>query len=355
VTPVPRLAVLGPHLGGGGGHVISPGEVMVEVLSRAGHEVVHASAQPGWVRRGVDTALTVVRWGRTVEVAFVGVYSGRAFAMAELSCALADAFRVPVVLVLHGGNLDAFAARHPQRVRRLLGSARAVVAPSAFLARELSRFRDDIRVIPNALPLESYPVRTREEARSRVLWMRTFDAEYRPELAVRTLAALRVTNPGARLTLAGQDGPAVAPTRRLVADLGLADAIDVRGFLGPDAKRRAFEDHDVFLSTNLVDNAPVSVLEAARCGLVIVATANGGVTDLLTDGVNALVVADTGVARATAAALAAASARALARPQLARRLSLGAQELARRSDRELVLGQWERVIAATRRSRRRDA
>ena len=50
-------------------------------------------------------------------------------------------------------------------------------------------------------------------------------------------------------------------------------------------------EHDIFLNTNVVDNTPVSVLEAAASGLVPVATAVGGVPKLLTDDVDSLLVA----------------------------------------------------------------
>ena len=56
------------------------------------------------------------------------------------------------------------------------------------------------------------------------------------------------------------------------------------GFLGPEAKRRAFAEHDVFWNTNAVDNAPVTVLEAMASGLPVVALAAGGVPDLLCHG-----------------------------------------------------------------------
>ncbi len=54
--------------------------------------------------------------------------------------------------------------------------------------------------------------------------------------------------------------------------------------------REAFAEHDIFLNTNIVDNMPVSVLEASAAGLVPVATAVGGIPDLLTDGVDGVLV-----------------------------------------------------------------
>jgi glycosyltransferase involved in cell wall biosynthesis len=343
-----RIGVFGPHLGGREAHVVSQGEVLVQMLVDAGYVVRQASARPRRVARALDTAAMLARIGPTLDVAIVAVYSGRGFAMAEMSCALAAACQLPVVLVLHGGNLPAFAARHPRRVGRLLRGARAVVAPSPFLARELRPFRHDIAVIRNALPLGSYPARTRSALRPRMLWMRTFDAEYRPELALQALVELQSLRPDATLTLAGQDNGGMAATRRLATTLGIDHAVTFAGFLGPDGKRRAFADHDLFLSTNLVDNAPVSMLEAARCGLVIVATANGGLSDLVIDGESALLVMDEFDSHATARSIASAANCVLGDASLARRLSQGAQQLGERSMPDQVVPEWEALIARTR-------
>jgi glycosyltransferase involved in cell wall biosynthesis len=247
--------------------------------------------------------------------------------------------------VLHGGALPSFADRHPHRVRRLLAQASVVVSPSPFLARSLHHLRDDIIVIPNQLPLRAYPARTRGPARPRLLWMRTLHPIYRPDLALTVLQAVRRTHPAATLTLAGQDKGLLRETQRQADSLGLGDAVTFPGFLGPDAKRRAFEDHDIFLSTNSVDNAPVSVLEAAASGLVVVAMDVGGLRDLVVDGENGVLVRD-GDERAMAAAVV----EVLDDPARAQRLSEGARRLGSAASRAAIAAAWEECLARAVRS-----
>ncbi len=71
----------------------------------------------------------------------------------------------------------------------------------------------------------------------------------------------------------------------------MSSVIDFPGYIGADDKAAAFADHDIFLNTNVVDNMPVSVLEASASGLVPVATAVGGIPNLLTDDVDSVLVA----------------------------------------------------------------
>src|SRR5204863_5898702 len=120
----------------------------------------------------------------------------------------------------------------------------------------------------------------------------TFAPMYRPQIALEVLDVLLRSDPSVTLTLAGQDQGLAQCTKRRAAQLGVGRAVAFPGFLGPRQKLRAFDDHDVFLSTSAVDNAPVSVLEAAASGLVVVAANAGGVGDVLVHGESGLLVPD---------------------------------------------------------------
>jgi glycosyltransferase involved in cell wall biosynthesis len=141
------------------------------------------------------------------------------------------------------------------------------------------------------------------------------------------------------LTLAGQDKGLLGETRSLAAAMGLNGAVRFAGFLDAEGKRREFAGHDVFLNTNRVDNAPVSVLEAAACGLPVVSTAVGGIPYLLRNEEEALLVPE-----GDAAAMAGAVRRLLDRPDLAGRLSAAGRQVAERSAWERVRPAWEDVL-----------
>jgi len=106
-------------------------------------------------------------------------------------------------------------------------------------------------------------------------------------------------------------------------------------------KIREGQNADVFLSTNHVDNMPVSVLEACAMGLAVVATNVGGISDLLTDHETALLVAPE-----DDEAMAAAVLRLLQEPELASRLSTNGRTLAERSSWERVRPEWEGLFAS---------
>jgi len=165
--------------------------------------------------------------------------------------------------------------------------------------------------------------------------MRTFHDLYDPESAVRVLAGLRSSGVDASLTMAGQDKGLLGATRALAAELAVEDSIRFPGFVSGADKAALFDDHDVFLNTNIVDNAPVTVLEAAASGLVVVSTDAGGVPDLLADGVASLLVP-----AGDSEVMAAAVRQLLGQPATAERLSSAARLVAERSAWPSVRDQW---------------
>ena len=329
-----RFGLVG-HLLAAHGRVTTTTEVMADLLRADGVEVRTTSSRSSAPGRLADTVWSLLRWKGAVDIVLISTYSGRSFVLADLSAAVARLRGLPFVLVLHGGALPEQFRRHPRWARRVLGGARAVVAPSEYLAVAARELGVDAEVIPNPLLLDGHPFRLRTVLAPRLLWMRTFHPYYEPELAVRTLAVLLARFPTATLTMAGADDGLLEPTRALARDLGVSDAVAFVGFLDAAGKEREFAAHDIFLNTNQVDNTPVSVLEAGGHGLVIVATEVGGIPYLLTDRESARLVP-----RSDPEAMAAAVAELLDDPELAATLSAGGRQVAERSAWPVVREQW---------------
>jgi glycosyltransferase involved in cell wall biosynthesis len=337
---LPRLCFVGPMLGVNPGWVTTQGEVLAGLLAGAGYPVRATSSIPARLPRLADTLRSLVAWRDDVDLVIHQVFSGAAFGVTDAASALGRALRLPQIFVLHGGALPEFVARRDGWARRVMHRAAAIVIPSGYLARVFGAFPELIprlRVIPNVLAIEEYAYRHRSVAEPRLLWMRTFHPIYRPEMAIDALTELRMTHPAATLTMAGQDKGALTAARERAR--GLAEAVRFPGFLSAADKAREFTGHDIFLNTNRVDNMPVSVLEAAACGLPIVATAVGGIPYLLADGRTGLLVPD-GDARA----MAGAARRLLDEPGLAARLSANGRALAESCGWEAVRPRWEALF-----------
>jgi glycosyltransferase involved in cell wall biosynthesis len=309
-------------------------------LARDGYNVVLTSHRRQRLYRLVDIVGTLLAAASQIDVQILQVYSGPSFVAEDIASLVGVLCGHKIVMHLHGGALPAFMERYPHWSRRVLRRASAIVTPSAFLQRALASFGLNSRVIPNALDLPEYPYRHRVALAPRLFWMRAFHDVYNPEMAVRVLSRIRQVEPQATLTMAGQQKGAEVSVKRLARELHVEHAIEFPGFLDFADKIRTASSADIFLNTNRIDNAPVSVIEACAMGLPVVATKVGGIADLLTDRETALLVPD-GDDRAMADAVL----ELLRDRDLAGRLSASGRRMAERFSWNETKPQWERLFA----------
>lgn len=318
-------------------------EALAGRLEHRGWRVTRTSNRAARGARLADMLGTAWTRRRHYDVGVVDVFSGPAFAWAEAVCFALRRLGKPYVLTLHGGRLPEFGARWPRRVRRLLGSASAVTAPSDFMRERMAAYRSDIALVRNAVDAGAFAFSPRTAARPRLIWVRAFHAIYNPALAIDVLAAVARRFPGATLAMLGPDkgDGSLAAAQVRAAELGVVDRLTVVGGVPHGEVARHLAAADVLINTADVDNTPLSVLEAMAAGLCIVSTSAGGLPYLLEDGRSALLVPPR-----DPDAMARAVTRVLDEPSLAEQLSRGAHARACQHDWAPVLDQWTHTLLA---------
>jgi glycosyltransferase involved in cell wall biosynthesis len=118
-----------------------------------------------------------------------------------------------------------------------------------------------------------------------------------PLLFLRVLADL----PGYTATMIG-DGSMRRQVEAEVTRMGLADRVRLCGMLDNDSARHAMSEFDCILVTSRWEGFPLVVLEAHCLGVPVVAAAVDGVTEVIEDGVNGLLI-DSRVPHALAGAV----------------------------------------------------
>ena len=137
------------------------------------------------------------------------------------------------------------------------------------------------------------------------------------DLTVDAVARLRERFPDLRLLVVG-DGPARADVERAVATLGGAGVLAGHR----DDVMAVLDAADVLVHPSRIDAFPTALLEALAAGVPAVATAVGGIPEIVDDGRTGVLVA----APADGAALAAALEPLLADPRLRRELGARGRE-----------------------------
>jgi glycosyltransferase involved in cell wall biosynthesis len=155
---------------------------------------------------------------------------------------------------------------------------------------------------------------------------RNLERVYDVETALRALAVLVETMPEVRMAVAGS-GPEENPLRLLASTLGVERRVEFTGRLGTEQMADRYRSASVVLNPSLVDNAPVSLLEALASGVPVVTTDVGGIPFVVENGRTALLVPP-----GDPASMAAAVRRVLSEPGLARTLrSEGLADVTRHS------------------------
>lgn len=354
-----------PDVGGPASHAPE----LASFLHSSGHEVTvlttadatppereytvrHVSRRlPAGVRH-VVVAADIGRRARTADVVYTTSMVGRS----ALGTWIA---RRPLVVKLTGdeayerarrrgffdGDLDQFQRARGGVVVRVLRRARDlalaraahVFVPSSYLhglALGWGLAPERVSVLPNPAP-ELPRFRPREELR-RELGIRGLTLGFAGRLTTAkaldvALAALAKVD-GVALTIAG-DGPDRDGLERAVRGLGLDGRVT---FLGPLPRERVlelFHAVDAALLSSTWENFPHSLVEALAAGAPVIATAVGGVPEVVRDGENGLLVPPADVA-----ALAAAISRYRDDGALRERLRAGAAPSVEAYRPERVLG-----------------
>ena len=239
----------------------------------------------GFARPGTLTALLAfARWCRRERIAVVHTCDLYANIFGLPAAALA---RVPVRI---GSRRELNPDKTPGQIRlqrQAYRCATKVVANSAAAQAILEREglgTGSIAVIPNGVDAAAYPERSAESRQRPVRSVITV-ANLRPEKSHETLIAaaglLRADFPDVQFQIVGA-GPRRAELEAMVRATQLERAIT---FLGHrEDVGRLLTQADVFVLPSRSEAFPNAAIEAMAAGLPVVASAAGGLLDLIEDG-----------------------------------------------------------------------
>ena len=116
-----------------------------------------------------------------------------------------------------------------------------------------------------------------------VLSLRTHDTLYRTLDVIEAFARAALVDPALMLVLGG-DGPLTPAHRARVAELGLAPRVRFIGRVDESELPALLRGADLYVTTSETDGTSVTLLQAMACGAPIVASANAGNAQWITDG-----------------------------------------------------------------------
>jgi colanic acid/amylovoran biosynthesis glycosyltransferase len=220
----------------------------------------------------------------------------------------------PCVVSFHGADVMP-REQQPEyegQLRELLRVTPLVLARSLSLAarlKELGCPPEKIRLNRTGIPLGEYPLRDRRAPEGGE-WHFVQACRLIPKkgiaTALKAFAGFHREYPRARFSLAG-DGPMKGEIEAMARELGIAGAVELRGFLGQGELARLYGEAHFFVHPSEMtadqnqEGVPNSMLEAMATGLPVLATLHGGIPEAVENGRTGVLVPerdDAGLLRA---------------------------------------------------------
>ena len=177
-----------------------------------------------------------------------------------------------------------------ERTGRELAAAEYFMVPSDFVARSLiysGISRDRIFLCPYGVDTETFSLKSYDDLKSGsrpIEFVYVGGVKELKGIAYLLEAFMSISEEEAHLTVIGHYDPADQDT------MPYAGRVRFTGTLLHSEIPKALKAGDVFVMPSLGEGMSLSVIEAAACGLPVIATQNSGVESLITDGENGFII-----------------------------------------------------------------
>lgn len=248
------------------------GGKLYTALKNEGYTVYKRSNKRNRILRLIDTLGFILLNFWRYDVAIVQVFSYKAFVLESMVILLNKLLGKKVIAVIRGGAFPEFTNKYSMYVKFVLRNCNAVETPSKFIIEELKKHKLKIGYTSNFIDPTHFPYLWMNPNRPKLLWVRAFHKIYNPEIAVRCVAYLKDIFPNIKLTMVGPDQGELHNMQKLIKELSLESNIDIIGPIPNHELHKYYQSHAVFLTTTSYESFGVAMVEAANCGIPMVAT-----------------------------------------------------------------------------------
>ncbi|MFD0962595.1 glycosyltransferase family 4 protein [Pseudofulvibacter geojedonensis] len=262
-----------------------------QLLRKEGYTVTVSSSKENQFLRLFEMLFSVLKWSKQVDYVLIDTYSTKNFYYAFLVSQLCRVLKLKYIPILHGGKLPTRLKSSPGLAKMIFNHSYINIAPSYYLKEAFEKENFSVKFIPNNIEVCKYELKKRMLFKPNLLFVRSFSKIYNPQLAIQVLQELKKDYPTASLCMVGpeKDGT-LQECKELVNKLDLEDSVVFTGKLSKQAWHHLASEYDIFINPTDFDNTPISVIEAMALGLPVVSTNVGGMSYLIKNDIDGLLV-----------------------------------------------------------------
>lgn len=320
---------------------VTQASVLAEVLRSHSYNVITVSAHKNKWFRLADIIFTLLLKYSKYDIAIVQFYSGNSFIWQYIAAKIVKLLGKKLVFTVHGGGVPGRLKSKYLKYTSLLNEADLITVPSNFMGNTLNDYDINTHTVENCITVNSYPYFNKRNFKPVILWMRAFSDIYNPLMAVKVAAVLKNKYPQVKMYMGGPDLGLLNETEKTIDALGLHKNVEIVGFMNNEAKISFASICDVYISTNKIDNAPVSILEMWAMGLPVISTNVGGIPYLIDNYENGIIAEDDNPDD-----MADKLTSIFENSELGMKLVTNAREKVKKFDEHVVFDKWDKLLNA---------
>ena len=198
-----------------------------------------------------------------------------------------------VIATAHGSDVNRYLMKSSLGPVLLYGlrHTNAVIGVSRPIAEALRRFGvppNKIQYIPNGVDTAFF-IPTSGSGQYDLLFFGRLKKEKGIQFVLTAVAGLKREGRRLKLAIVGQ-GPFLVDLKLMVPSLGIESSVDFLGAMQGNSLRNVIWSSKIVVVPSLTEGLPLTLLEAMSCGKPVISARVGGIPDVVTDGVDGLLV-----------------------------------------------------------------
>jgi len=221
---------------------------------------------------------------RSTDYILIDVYSTKAYIFTIIISFLSNIFKKKYILILHGGDLPKRFINNEKKMKKLFIKAYSIVAPSNYLKEFFVKKGVPVTYIPNIIELKNYPFKARTSFNPNFISLRGFDTPYNPLMILKSMSILKL------YFIGDETDTNFNEITKYIDKYSLSENIYILPRMSKKEWTKLSEKVDFMISTPIIDNTPVSVIEGMALGLVVISTKVGGIPYLIEEDINGVLI-----------------------------------------------------------------
>ena len=174
----------------------------------------------------------------------------------------------------------------------MINNSKATIAVSSALAIEISRnttLATEVAVVPMGVDKDLFRCDKEFKFDSKLLFVGRLTEKKGIKYLIQAMSEIVHKKPECTLTLVGS-GEDEENLKDLTASLNLQKNVLFLGAIENKKLPSIYCDHSIFITPSLSEGFGLTIVEASMCSCLVITTDNGGIADIVENGITGLVV-----------------------------------------------------------------